>query len=150
MPLRYHKPAAYKLLTQTYKDKLRDHQIAMNGNTGGKGGGGKEKGSLRSNITSILKYFTAEEKYKKDGKAEIISELQSLIVATMSGNEFPFVPPRNRIKAAIESTEAMKSSNIDGAETISSGAAADEKLMECITDMSLKRASGKPVKYVRT
>ena len=62
VPLRYHKPAAYKLLTQTYKDKLRDHQIALKVNTRVKGGVGKQKGSLKVNISSILKDTTAEEK----------------------------------------------------------------------------------------
>ena len=60
---------------QTHKDELCDYRITLEGNTGGEVGDGKEKGSLRANIASILENLTAEEKTEKDGKAEMVSEL---------------------------------------------------------------------------
>ena len=67
----------------------------------------------------------------------------------MSVNDVPSVPPRKKMKCTIVSAEAMKSSIIGYAETLAAGATSDAKLVECMTDMSLKRTSSKPSKYVR-
>ena len=56
--------------------------------------------------------------------------MQSLIVAVISGNEVPYVPPRNMIKDAIGSAEAMNSAKINYAETIAAGAAAAATLID--------------------
>ena len=60
----------------------------------------------------------------------MVSDLQSLIVAIISGNEVPCVPPRNMIKDAIGSAVAMNSAKINDAETITAGAAAAAKLID--------------------
>ena len=80
----------------------------------------------------------------------MVSALKSLIVADISGNDFPSMSPNKKMKAAILSAEAMKSANIDGAKNLSAGAAADSKFMEHMMAMSFKRASGKSDKSVRT
>ena len=121
----------------------------------GKVGGGKEKGIPRSNISSILKYLTAKEKSKKDGKAEIVSGMQSLIVAAMLVNSVPSVPSINNMKPTIGRNESMNSSqmkehkDLDDAETLAAGASAATDFMERMMDMPLKRASGKEKKSVR-
>ena len=101
-------------------------------------------------MASILKYLTAEENSEKDWKVEMVSDIQFIIVATMSGNDFPSVPPSKKTKAAIGCAEAKKPAKIDDAETLTAGATTAAKLMQHMTDMSLKRASGKPGKSVRT
>ena len=60
------------------------------------------------------------------------------------------VGPSKNMKSEIRSTEAMNSDNINDAETLATSTASDTKLMERMTYMSLKRANGKPGKYVRT
>ena len=74
------------------------------------------------------------------------SELQSLIMADMSGNDVPSVPPNKKMKSAIGCSEAMKSAYIDYAETLSTGAASAAKLMERMMSMAI----GKTGKSVRT
>ena len=68
----------------------------------------------------------------------------------VSGNDVPFVPPRNKMKEAIRIAEAMKSAKIDDYEIPAVVAAAASKLMEHIREMYLKRDSGKHGKSVRT
>ena len=80
----------------------------------------------------------------------MVSDMQSLIVVVMSGNDFPSVPPINKMNTEIGSAEAMKSANIDDSENLDASAAADDKLTELVMAMSLRRASSKPGKYVRT
>ena len=79
----------------------------------------------------------------------MVSDLQSLIVDTMSGNYVPSISASKKMKSAIRSTEVIKSAKIDYFETFATGAAASAKLMEHITAMSLKRARGKTGKSVR-
>ena len=55
-----------------------------------------------------LKDLTAEEKAEKYGKAEMVSDIQSLIVDAMSVNDVPYVPLINNTKAAIGSAKAIK------------------------------------------
>ena len=93
------------MLTQPHKDELRDYLIYLKGKAGGKEGYGKEKGSLRENITSILKDLTDEENAEKYGKEEMVSELQSLIVDYMPGNGIPSVPPSKNMKESIGRSE---------------------------------------------
>ena len=138
MTIRYHKPAAYNLPTNPQKDEFHDYRISLKGKTGVKGGGEKERGSLRANITPILKYMTAEEKAEKYGKAEMVSELKYLIVGVMSVNDVPSLPPSKNMKSATGKTESMKSAKVDYTETLASGAAAAAKLMERTTAMYLK------------
>ena len=56
-------------------------------------------GILQANIAWVLKNLTAQEKAKKYGKTEMVSELQHLIVASMSGNSIHFMHPRIIMKA---------------------------------------------------
>ena len=81
--LHYHKPPVYNFLNQPQKSELCDYQIALKGKTGGKGGSREEKVSIHANITSILKYLTAEERSEKYRKAEMVSEIQSRIMYSM-------------------------------------------------------------------
>ena len=78
----------------------------------------------------------------------MVSKLQSLIVSDMKGNDVPSAPPIKNMKYAIGSDEAMKSAEIDDAETIAAGTSAAVKMMDRMKTMSLKRAIGKPDKYV--
>ena len=91
---------------------------------------------------------TSEEKAENDGKLEMVSELKYLIVASISVNDVPSIPPRNKINTSIGSAEAIKSTNIDDAETVAAGASSAAKLMEQMTTMSLNISRGKPGKYV--
>ena len=156
MELRYQKLLYYNFITHPQKDKLSDYPIALNGKTDGKGGGGKEKESLRANIASILKYLTAKEKAENDGKEEILYAPQSLIVGIMSGYYVPSMPLIKNLKSSIGRYEEMKYARtkeqreIDDSKTLAASAAYSAKFMEGVTTITLKKDCGKPNKYVST
>ena len=52
----------------------------------------------------------------------MVSNLQFLIVDAMNGDDIPSAPPRKNTKSEIGSAEAMKSTDIDDAETLAAGA----------------------------
>ena len=56
-------------------------------------------GILQANIAWVLKILTAQEKAKKYGKTEMVSELQHLIGASTSGNSIHSMHPRIIMKA---------------------------------------------------
>ena len=97
-----------------------------------------------------MKISDSQKKAEKDGKSEMESELQYLIVSTMSVNDFLFLPPSKKTKAAIGSDKATNYVNISDDETLFNGAASAAKLMERMTAMSLKISSGKLVKSFGT
>ena len=66
----------------------------------------KRKGESTSQYCIHFKIFDSRKNDKNDRKVEILYELQSLIVAAMSGNYVPSMPSINNIKAAIGSSEA--------------------------------------------
>ena len=86
----------------------------------------------------------------------MLSDIKSLIVATMSGNYVPSMPLSNNPKYAIGSPEAMNPAKqkyqreIDDTETLAAGASAANKWMERMKDMYLKKCRGKPKKTIRT
>ena len=58
----------------------------------------------------------------------MVSDIQFIIVATMSGNDFPSVPPSKKTKAAIGSDKATNYVNISDDETLVTGAASAAKI----------------------
>ena len=92
-------------LSRDNNDELCDYRSDLKGKTGEKGGDRTEKERTWANIASILKYLTAEENSEKDGKAEMVSDLKSFILASISGNNFPTAPSSKKVKAAIGRAE---------------------------------------------
>ena len=93
--------------------------------------------------------MTAEGKSENDGQVEMVSELKSFIVSAMKIKSVPSVPPSKNMKSIIGSSESMKSDEIDDSEILAAGAADVAKMLERMTDMSINRASGKPVRSVK-
>ena len=81
---------------------------------------------------------------------EMVSDMQSLIVAAMSVNDVPSVPLRNKTIDAIGSIEAVNSAKTYDAETLAVSAAANAKFVQLLTAIYLKRTSRKPIKSVST
>ena len=79
----------------------------------------------------------------------MLSKLLSFIADAMKRDEVPSAPPSKNMESAIGIHEAMKSTDMDDTENLAASAAAAKKLIKRIKNMSLKRASGKPGKYIR-